>query len=95
MQEELLEVQEAAKTNNKSEIEEEIGDVLIVAADLARRHGVDPEVALQKSNTKFERRFRSMELAANSKERSFSDLTLNEMEQLWASVKTMEKEDMS
>ena len=41
-----------------AKIEDEVGDVLFVAVNLARQAGVDPETALMACNAKFEKRFR-------------------------------------
>lgn len=72
-------------------IEEEIGDLLFVAVNLARRLKVDPEIALRRANMKFERRFRSMEDLASDQDIQFSSLSLNEQESLWQQVKRNEK----
>ena len=68
-------------------IEEELGDVLYVVANLARRLKIDPEQALQGTNRKFDRRFRHMEAAATSQGRRLEDLSLDEMEALWQKAK--------
>ena len=59
--------------------------------NLARRLKVDPEIALRKSNAKFERRFRAMEHLAHGKEDGFATLSLDEQEELWQAVKAKEK----
>jgi len=88
--EETDEVIEAIDGGDISEIEEEIGDLLFVAANLARRFKLDPEIALRKANAKFERRFRAMELLAASKGQAFSCLSLEEQDRLWNAVKAEE-----
>lgn len=90
LSEESDEVAEAIDGGEISEIEDEIGDLLFVAANLARRFKLDPEIALRKANAKFERRFRAMELLAASQGNSFSSLTLDEQDQLWKTVKAEE-----
>ncbi len=60
-EEELSEVKEALAEGEQSHIEEEIGDLLFAAVNLARRAGVDPEFALQAANEKFIRRFAAAE----------------------------------
>ncbi|WP_310497482.1 nucleoside triphosphate pyrophosphohydrolase [Sandarakinorhabdus sp.] len=67
---------------------EEMGDVLFVIANLARRHGIDPEAALRAGNAKFERRFRAMEALAGA---GFPDLPLDDQEALWQQVKRQER----
>ena len=91
MQEEIREVMDAVDGGNAAEIEEEIGDLLFVAANLSRRLSVDPEVALRRANAKFERRFRAMEAAAEKQGKDFGALSLEAQEALWQLVKKSEK----
>ncbi|MBQ0799154.1 MAG: nucleoside triphosphate pyrophosphohydrolase [Porticoccaceae bacterium] len=58
--EELGEVLAEVEKDNKSAIEEELGDLLFACVNLARHLGVDSERALRLANTKFERRFEAM-----------------------------------
>ena len=90
LSEETEEVREAITTGDASRIEDEVGDLLFVAANLARRLNIDPELALRRANTKFERRFRSMETLARSRDQEFATLTLDEQESLWQAVKKTE-----
>jgi nucleoside triphosphate diphosphatase len=87
LNEETLEVREAVSEGDQDHIEEEIGDMLFVVSNLARKAKVDPELALRKANTKFEARFRYVEsqLAAQSKSPATS--SLEEMEGLWLDAK--------
>ncbi len=87
LDEEIGEVREAMAEQDADHIEEELGDLLFVAANLARRLKVDPEVALRKANAKFERRFRSMESRAQGGEEGFAGLSLDQQEALWQAVK--------
>ncbi len=89
--EEIGEVREAMASDDQDHIEEEIGDLLFVAANLARRLKVDPEIALRKANAKFERRFRAMENTAKGGETDFAMLSLEDQEALWQTVKAKEK----
>lgn len=82
--EELDEVQEAA---TQAEREEEVGDLLFAVVNLARHLNVDPEVALRAGNTKFDRRFRTMEAIAGD---GFAALSLEEKEALWQQAKRVE-----
>lgn len=85
--EETDEVRDAVREADAENLEEEIGDLLFVTANLARRLSVDPEVALDKANRKFETRFRAMEALAEQRGQSFSDLDLEAQEALWQAVK--------
>jgi len=88
--EETEEVREAMLEGDAAHIEEEIGDLLFVAANLARRLKVDPEEALRRANTKFTRRFQAMEALAKSQGRAFEALDIQEQETLWQTVKQNE-----
>nr|WP_070959447.1 nucleoside triphosphate pyrophosphohydrolase [Hyphomonas sp. Mor2] len=92
LDEERAEIEEAMQAQSPEHIEEEIGDLLFVVANLARRLKVDPEIALRKANSKFERRFRGMESLASDRKIDFSSLSLDEQEALWVQVKKTERE---
>jgi len=91
LSEETEEVREAMREGDASHIEEEIGDLLFVTANLARRLKVDPEEALRRANTKFTRRFHAMEAMAKAQGRRFDGLDIQEQEALWQAVKQNEK----
>ena len=73
--------------DNHDALEEEIGDLLFVAANLARHAKVDPGAALRRANLKFERRFRAMEALAAQRGEDFAELSLAGQEALWQAVK--------
>lgn len=87
LQEETDEVRDAISSGDPDRIEDELGDLLFVAANLSRRLSVDPEQALRRANAKFERRFRAMEILARSENRDFAALDINAQEALWQRVK--------
>jgi ATP diphosphatase len=89
--EEIGEIQEAAASGSPERMEDEIGDLLFAAANLARHFRVDAETALRGANAKFERRFRAIERALAAQGRSPSDATLDEMERLWTEAKAVER----
>ena len=68
-------------------LEDEIGDVLFVAANLARHAGVDFSRALRHANAKFERRFRRMEQLAADEGDTLAGRDLAAQEALWRRVK--------
>jgi ATP diphosphatase len=80
--------EETAELAAASEAErvEEAGDLLFAAVNLVRAYGVAPEDALRAANAKFERRFRAMEASAED----FAELSLDEQEALWQTVKKSE-----
>jgi ATP diphosphatase len=90
--EELDEVKEAASSKDRDKIEDEIGDLLFSATNLARHFGIDPERALRRTNAKFERRFRAVEQGLGEQDRSLDEASLEEMERLWVAAKMAERE---
>jgi ATP diphosphatase len=89
--EEARELAEARDTAASDEIEEEMGDLLFVAANLARHLKVDPEVALRRANAKFTRRFAHIEARLAEDGRRPEDATLEEMDALWDEAKARDK----
>ena len=77
-------------TTNHDSIKEEVGDILFVAVNLARKAGVDPETALQNCNTKFERRFKYVEEVVESMNKELTDVSLKEMENHWQDAKAFD-----
>ena len=73
---------------DQNRVIDEVGDVLFVAVNLARRAGVDPETALMSCNSKFEQRFRYIEYKAEKNGKLMDDMSLDEMEALWQEAKT-------
>ncbi|HAE28159.1 MULTISPECIES: nucleoside triphosphate pyrophosphohydrolase [Hyphomonas] len=90
LDEETAEVKEAIASGEEDAIMDEVGDLLFVAANLARRLNIDPEVALRQANAKFERRFRAMESLAADRGKDFASLDLDAQESLWKAVKKTE-----
>lgn len=85
------EVQELrAAVGESSNTEEELGDVLFSAVNVARFLHLDPETALAKASDKFARRFRRMEELAAEAGRTLEGMTLLEMDTLWNEVKKQE-----
>ncbi|HXP91328.1 MAG TPA: nucleoside triphosphate pyrophosphohydrolase [Fibrobacteria bacterium] len=91
LDEEIREVREAIDENDADHLEEEVGDLLFVAVNLARKLGVDPEIALQRANAKFDRRFRAMESFAEAEGRKLSILDLGAQDALWDRAKAGER----
>ena len=75
---------------NHERLQDEIGDVLFVCANLARHAKVDVGAALRHANLKFERRFRSMESLAADDSVHLSRLPLDQQEAYWNRAKTIE-----
>ncbi len=89
--EEARELAEARARLTQQEVEEEMGDLLFVLANLARHLGVDPEAALRGANAKFERRFKGMERALEAAGRRPEQASLEELDALWEAEKARER----
>ncbi len=85
-EEELDEIRAAMKSGVQQDIKDELGDLLFVAANLARQLNIDPAAALRHANNKFENRFRAMETLAGGPQ-ALEELELPEMESLWQKIK--------
>jgi ATP diphosphatase len=89
--EEARELVAARDTLSPDQIEDEMGDMLFVLANLARHLGVDPEAALRRTNAKFTRRFEAIEDALARDGRRPADSDLAEMDRLWDAAKRTER----
>lgn len=76
---------------DEGKLEEEMGDLLFATVNLSRHLGQRAEVALQKANRKFERRFRQVEALINAQGSSLEQASLEQMELAWQQVKGQEK----
>ena len=88
VQEELTELYSEIKNNNLEGIESEFGDVLFSLINYARFIGVDPDVALERTNKKFIKRFTYIEQMAKGKNKNISELSIDEMNQYWNQAKS-------
>ncbi len=85
LREEIDEIEAAlADDAPQAAVEEEIGDLLFVVANLARHLKVSPESAVKKANSKFTRRFLGVEALLAADGRIPREATLAEMEAHWA-----------
>ena len=91
VREETAEIEEALAGGDKAAIQEEIGDLLFVIANLARHVDADPEACLTAANAKFERRFAGIEAALEQQGREPHQTSLEELEELWQQVKRAER----
>jgi tetrapyrrole methylase family protein/MazG family protein len=74
-----------------TQLEEEVGDLLFAAVNVARFLGADPEIALKKANRKFLTRFQWMESTAASEGYRLADVPRERMEELWELSKSQEQ----
>lgn len=86
----LEEVEEIRQVldDDRSRVEEEIGDLLLACTSLARLAGLDAEAALHKASDKFDDRFRTLEQFAAEQGRDTTELELAELERLWTRAKS-------
>ena len=91
VREELDEVLQAMADGDPQALEDEVGDLLFAAVNLARHLKLDPENALRGANHKFERRFRFIEQALRDMARPIEDCTLEDLDALWGEAKRQEK----
>ncbi len=75
----------------KIKIQNELGDCLFALTNLARHLGVDSEMALQRTNAKFKRRFAFVEQSLMDHDKTFDDSDLAEMDGYWEMAKAHEK----
>lgn len=85
--EELEEVKDVYKTENRSKILEEVGDLFFSVVNVARFLGIDCEAALNYTIDKFIRRFDYIEKSAISKGKKLEEMTLEDMDMLWEEAK--------
>ena len=85
--EEIDELRQGIANNDKANIEEEVGDLLFMCVNIARRLGVDPEYALHQANAKFSNRIRFMERELRESGREFQSTSLADLECLWEKSK--------
>ena len=91
LREELEELQVEIDAGDLPKARAELGDLLFVVANLARKLDVDPEDALRASNAKFERRFHHIEKVLTERGKTPDQSTLEEMDGLWNEAKALER----
>ncbi len=94
LDEELEELEDEMQRDEPKQaaLAEEMGDLLFVAVNLARKLGVEPEAALKAANRKFRRRFRHIETRLDEQGKAFAASSLEEMDGLWDEAKLLEKQ---
>jgi ATP diphosphatase len=88
--EEVAELRAELPGADPDRLADEVGDILFVVANLARKLGLDPEACLRAANAKFTRRFNAVERRLAEAGQSPADATLDAMEAFWAAVKRLE-----
>jgi MazG family protein len=85
------EADELRRATNDAERSEEFGDLLFVLVNVARRRGIEAEAAVRAANTKFRRRFGSVERAAAARGVALRDLDFDALDALWDAAKAEER----
>ncbi len=88
LDEEVEELKAELDAADPARLTDEVGDVLFVLANLARKLNLDPETCLRAANRKFARRFGAVEAALAAEGRTPQEATLAEMESLWQRAKS-------
>jgi tetrapyrrole methylase family protein/MazG family protein len=83
LNEETDELKDAIKENDAGKISEEIGDLLFVVVNLARKYEIEPETALKMTNRKFRQRFAFIEKQLKARGKMLEESDLEEMDALW------------
>ena len=87
LQEEIEELRSAIKDHSHAHVQEEIGDLLFAATNIARHMQVEPEAALKLTNRKFRQRFEYIENALHARGQAFDQTSIDELEELWQEAK--------
>ncbi len=87
VEEEMAELHEEIKQDNKEKMEEEYGDLLFALINYARFKEINPEDALEKANKKFIRRFQFLEEESLKDGKKLAEMQLDEMEKYWIASK--------
>jgi tetrapyrrole methylase family protein/MazG family protein len=90
VEEEVQEFLAEYRRKDAPAMERELGDLLFVLANVARRAGLDPEAAVQGANNRFVSRFGHIEDRVTQSGRKLKEATLEEMETLWEEAKAQE-----
>lgn len=91
LREETAELEAEIAAGDKAKMRDELGDILFVCANLARKLDLEPEDALRSTNAKFARRFQFIEAELTARGKTPSDSNLAEMDALWDAAKATEK----
>ena len=90
VKEEVGEAEAEIARGDRDNLEAEFGDMFFALVNAARLYGVDPEMALERSNKKFIRRFNHIEVCAEEAGKPLKDLPLDQMEAWWQEAKQEE-----
>ena len=92
LEEEAAELRAEMDAADPARLADEVGDLLFVLANLARKLDLDPDACLRAANAKFARRFGAIEAALAQDGRTPEEATLDEMEAAWQAAKAAERD---
>ena len=87
VKEEITELKQEVEDQNLDKMEDEFGDVLFSLINYARYHKINPELALERTNKKFIKRFKYIEESAKKEGKVINELTFDQMEVFWNKAK--------
>ena len=87
VEEETNELHAAVAKGDRDKIEDEFGDLVFSLINYARFLRIDPENALERTNKKFIDRFKKMETEALKQSKNLDEMTLEEMDAIWNTIK--------
>ena len=87
LEEEVAELREALASERRTDIEDELGDVLFSAVNLARHMKLDAEATLRRATGKFEQRFEHMEAQVAGGQDALAQLSAEQWDSLWCEAK--------
>lgn len=90
VREEISEFEKEAKSGNIPDMEQEMGDIFFSLVNVSRLYGINPENAIEKTNSKFIRRFNYIEKKASENGMKLTEMTLAEMDKFWEEAKKSE-----
>ena len=90
VREEISEFEKEAKSGNIPDMEQERGDIFFSLVNVSRLYGINPENAIEKTNSKFIRRFNYIEKKASENGKKLTEMTLAEMDKFWDEAKKSE-----
>lgn len=91
IREEIDELEEEIKQDDRDKMEEEMGDLLFAIVNLSRKYRIDGETALRRANEKFERRFKAIEKYHIDNNMKIDESNLEKLDEIWSLVKKTEK----
>lgn len=91
VKEELSELETEIANHDEKQMEAEFGDLIFSLVNAARLYNIDPDIALERTNKKFIKRFNYLEEETIKKGHSLQDMNLKEMNEIWEKAKKFDE----